>query len=151
MISYLTCIVITDNNTSKITSDNNNRMIQLTDVFCVLLSYNGTSYIWIQKAADSNIRDPIKRRGDVLTIKKIWATLARYGGFILGRCHFSLINQPPQNVSHIKKSQTWTKTVISRLLTMLIHAILLKNIFFQSSESFLFIYICHESSSLIII
>jgi len=43
-------------------SDNNNRMIQLTNVFCVLLRYNGTSLIWLQYAADSIIRDPIKRR-----------------------------------------------------------------------------------------
>jgi len=43
-------------------SDNNNRMIQLTDVFCVLLRYNGTRLIWLQYAADYIIRDPIKRR-----------------------------------------------------------------------------------------
>ncbi len=43
-------------------SENNNQMIQLTDVFCVLLRYNGTSNSWLQYAADSIIRDPIKRR-----------------------------------------------------------------------------------------
>jgi len=43
-------------------SDNNNRMIQLNDVFCVLLRCNGTSNIWLQYAADSIIRDSIKRR-----------------------------------------------------------------------------------------
>ncbi len=43
-------------------SDNNNRMIQLTDVFCVLLRYNETSNIWLQNAADAINRDPIKRR-----------------------------------------------------------------------------------------
>ncbi len=43
-------------------SDNNNRMFQLTDVFCLLSRYNGTSIIWLQYAADSIIRDPIKRR-----------------------------------------------------------------------------------------
>jgi len=43
-------------------SDNNNRMIQLTDVFCVLLRYNGTSIIWLQYVANYIIRDPIKRR-----------------------------------------------------------------------------------------
>jgi len=43
-------------------NDNNNRMIQLTDKFCELLRYYGTSNIWLQYAADSIIRDPIKRR-----------------------------------------------------------------------------------------
>jgi len=43
-------------------SDNNNQMIQLTHIFCVLLRYNGTSNIWLHYAADSIIRDPIKRR-----------------------------------------------------------------------------------------
>jgi len=43
-------------------SDNNNRMIQLTDIFYVLLRYNGTSNIWLQYTADSIIRDPIMRR-----------------------------------------------------------------------------------------
>ncbi len=33
-------------------------MIQLTDIFCVLLRY----IIWLQYAADYIIRDPIKRR-----------------------------------------------------------------------------------------
>jgi len=37
-------------------------MIQLTEVFCELLRYNGTSNIWLQYSADSIIRDPIKRR-----------------------------------------------------------------------------------------
>ncbi len=41
--------------------DNNNRLIQLTDVSCVMLRYNGTSNIWLQCAADSIIRDPIKQ------------------------------------------------------------------------------------------
>jgi len=40
-------------------SDNNNRIIQLTDIFCELLRYYGTSNIWLQYAADSIIRDPI--------------------------------------------------------------------------------------------
>ncbi len=43
-------------------NDNNNRMIQLTKVSCVLLRYNGTSNIWLQYGADSILRDPIKRR-----------------------------------------------------------------------------------------
>ncbi len=43
-------------------SDNNNRMIQLIDVFCVLLRYKWASNFWWQQAADSMIRDPIKRR-----------------------------------------------------------------------------------------
>ncbi len=43
-------------------SDNNNRMIQLTNVFWVLLRYNGTSIIWFQCAAESIICDLIKRR-----------------------------------------------------------------------------------------
>ncbi len=37
-------------------------MIQLTNLFCVLLIYNGTINIWLQYATDSIIRDPIKRR-----------------------------------------------------------------------------------------
>ena len=49
---------------SRITSgqpkrDNNNRMIQLTHVFCVLLRYNGTSITWLQYSSDSIIRDPV--------------------------------------------------------------------------------------------
>jgi len=43
-------------------NDNNNQLIQLTDIFCVLLRYNGTSINWLQYAADSIISDPIKRR-----------------------------------------------------------------------------------------
>ncbi len=43
-------------------SDNNNRMILLTDVICVLLGYIWASKFWLQYAADSIIRDPIKRR-----------------------------------------------------------------------------------------
>ncbi len=42
-------------------SDNNNRMIQLTDVICVLLGYKRASNFWLQWAADSIIRDPVKR------------------------------------------------------------------------------------------
>jgi hypothetical protein len=41
-------------------TDSNNRMIQLTELFFVLLRYNGTSNIWLQYAADSIICDPIK-------------------------------------------------------------------------------------------
>jgi hypothetical protein len=37
-------------------------MIQLTDVFYVLLKYYGAINIWLLEAADSIIRDPIKRR-----------------------------------------------------------------------------------------
>jgi len=43
-------------------SDNKNRMIPLTNVFCVLLIYNWISIIWLQYAADSIISDPIKPR-----------------------------------------------------------------------------------------
>jgi hypothetical protein len=44
-------------------SDNNNRMIQLTDVFCVLLyRYRWAINFLLQSATDSIIRDPIKRR-----------------------------------------------------------------------------------------
>ncbi len=56
-------------------SDNNNRMIQLTDAFCVLLRYNGTSNIWLQYAADSIIRDPIKRRCPVAAFHLYWNKL----------------------------------------------------------------------------
>ncbi len=60
-------------------SDNNNRMIQLTDVLCVLLRYSGTSNIWLQYAADSIIRDPIKRRAlsnkNYIYIMKKWSIL----------------------------------------------------------------------------
>ena len=41
----------------QLKSDNNNRIIQLTDVF----TSKGTSNVWLQYAADSIIRDPIKR------------------------------------------------------------------------------------------
>jgi len=34
-------------------------MIQLTDVFCVLLKYNGANNILLLKVAESIIRDPI--------------------------------------------------------------------------------------------
>jgi len=37
-------------------------MIQLTDIFCVLLRYNGTSNIWLKYAVAFINRDPIKRR-----------------------------------------------------------------------------------------
>ena len=43
-------------------NDSNNRMIQLTDVICVLFRYNGTSDFWLQEASDSIISDSIKRR-----------------------------------------------------------------------------------------
>ncbi len=43
-------------------SDTNNPMIQLTDVFCVVLRYKWASNFWLQWAADSILRDPIKRR-----------------------------------------------------------------------------------------
>jgi hypothetical protein len=43
-------------------SDDNNRMIQLTEDFCALFIYKWASNIWLQKAADPIIRDPIKRR-----------------------------------------------------------------------------------------
>ena len=43
-------------------SDNINRMIQFTAVFCVLFCYNGTSRIWRPQAADSIAHDTIKRR-----------------------------------------------------------------------------------------
>ncbi len=36
-------------------------MIQLTDVFCVLFVYIVANNIWLPQAADSIIRDPIKR------------------------------------------------------------------------------------------
>ncbi len=42
-------------------SDNNNRMIQLTDVICVLLSYKWASNFLLHLEVDSNIPDPIKR------------------------------------------------------------------------------------------
>ena len=38
---------------------NINQMIQLADIFLVLFSYNGTTSIRLQKAADSVIRDTI--------------------------------------------------------------------------------------------
>ncbi len=37
-------------------------MIRKTDMVCVLFTYDGASNIWLQLAADSIIRDPIKRR-----------------------------------------------------------------------------------------
>jgi hypothetical protein len=37
-------------------------MIQLTDVFGVLLKYRWAINFWLQEAADSIVRDPIKRR-----------------------------------------------------------------------------------------
>jgi len=37
-------------------------MIQLTNAFCELLRYKGTSSIWLQYADDYIICDPIKRR-----------------------------------------------------------------------------------------
>jgi hypothetical protein len=40
----------------------NNRMIQLTDVFCVLLRYKWASKFLLQYAADYIIRDPIRGR-----------------------------------------------------------------------------------------
>jgi len=43
-------------------SDNNNRMFELTDIFWVLLRYNGLIHIWLLYAADSIIHDPIKRQ-----------------------------------------------------------------------------------------
>ncbi len=49
-------------------SDTNNRMIQLTDVFYVLIRYKWASNFWLQLTADSIIRDPIKRRA-------LWFTL----------------------------------------------------------------------------
>ncbi len=49
-------------------SDNNNRMIQLTAVFCVLLRYNGTCNIWLQYSADAINRDPMKRRALYLKV-----------------------------------------------------------------------------------
>ncbi len=53
-------------------SDNNNRMIQFTDVFRVLLTYNVASKFWLQYAVDSIIRDPIKRRTlNLLQMKNI--------------------------------------------------------------------------------
>ena len=45
-------------------SDNNNRMIQLTNVFCVLFRYNGTSTI--SDYSDYIIHDPNKRVSTVL-------------------------------------------------------------------------------------
>jgi len=51
-------------------SDNKNQIIQLTDVFCVPLMYNGISNIWLQYAADSIIRDPIKRRALFIDLLK---------------------------------------------------------------------------------
>ncbi len=44
-------------------SDNNNWMIQWTDVFCVLLMYNGISNTWLQYADDYIIHDPKKAAG----------------------------------------------------------------------------------------
>ncbi len=46
-------------------------MIQLTDVFCVQLRYNGTSLIRLQYASDSIIRDPIKRRALYSNLQQI--------------------------------------------------------------------------------
>jgi hypothetical protein len=43
-------------------SNNNNRLIQLTDAFCVLLMYWLANDFWLQLASDSSNRDPIKRR-----------------------------------------------------------------------------------------
>ena len=36
-------------------------MIQLTEFFCVLFRYNGNTNIYLNLAANSIIRDPIKR------------------------------------------------------------------------------------------
>jgi len=44
-------------------------MIQLTNVLCALLRYNGTNNIWLQYVADSIIRDPIKRRALYVNLK----------------------------------------------------------------------------------
>jgi hypothetical protein len=43
-------------------SYSNNRMIQLIDVFCELYRDIGTSNLWLQKPANSIIRDSFKRR-----------------------------------------------------------------------------------------
>ncbi len=43
-------------------SDYNNRMIQLTYVFCILIKNIRTSSFLLQLTADSINRDPIKRR-----------------------------------------------------------------------------------------
>jgi len=53
-------------------SDNNNRMIQFTDAFCVLFRYDGTKNIWLQYAADSINRDLIK--GQALFDKHVLMT-----------------------------------------------------------------------------
>ncbi len=42
-------------------SDSNKWMIQLTGEFCVLLGYRRGSNFYLQKVADSIIREPIKR------------------------------------------------------------------------------------------
>ncbi len=50
-------------------SDNNNRMIQLTDVFCVL-------FIYIWAIFDSIIRDPIKRRALWLDVFNTYSNIS---------------------------------------------------------------------------
>jgi len=71
-------------------------MIQLTDVFCVLLRYNGTSNILLQYVADSIIRDPIKRRA--LYYKEFHGfgqAKFSYDGLICGLSQFAQLPQLP--------------------------------------------------------
>ena len=80
-------------------------MIQLINVFCVFFRHNDSSNIWIQKAVDSIISDPIKRRAqymfrtseELLSSASIW------------REHFLPDSQ--QGVEHTTKFQyqfiTW--------------------------------------------
>ena len=49
-------------------SDNNNQMIQSTEVLRVLFRYKVTSNIWLQLAADYIIRDPIKQQALYLVV-----------------------------------------------------------------------------------
>ncbi len=56
---------------AKHKSDNDNQMIQLTDTFCVLFRYNGTSSIVLRYAADSIYCDTIKQRALYFFLSKL--------------------------------------------------------------------------------
>ena len=48
IIFYIQCLPLNRITLGQHASDNNKRMFQLTDLFCVLSRYNGTSNIWLQ-------------------------------------------------------------------------------------------------------
>ena len=56
-------------------SDNINRMIQLTDVFCVLFGFDWTSNISLQYTTDSPFRDLIKQESTVYFCNHLYVRL----------------------------------------------------------------------------